>query len=63
MLDAIDLGDEVERLLSHGCGLQRVEEVATHVREARRPSTARDLLDVVVSAVAVDQEHALRALE
>ncbi len=47
----------IERLLGDGRGLERLEEVTAHVREAGRAPPARDLLHVVVAAVAIDEQH------
>ena len=55
VLDAIELGDQIERLLRDRRGLQRLEEVATDVRQACSAPAARNLLDVVVAAVPVDE--------
>ena len=39
--DAVQLGVEVERFLRDGRGIQRLEEVASDMSEARRAATAR----------------------
>jgi len=58
VLNAVQVGDEVEDLLRD----RGVEEVPTDVRVACGAATARNLLDVVVAAVAVDEEEALRSV-
>src|SRR4051812_42684548 len=63
VLDAIELGDQIERLLRDRRSLERIEEVPPRMRVARRAFSTRDVLDVVVAAVPVDEEDTLGAFE
>jgi hypothetical protein len=63
VLGDVQLGDEVEHLLRDRRSGQRFMEVPTQMRVARGASPRGDLVDDVVAAVSVDEQHALRAFE
>jgi len=61
VLDAVQLADEVDGGLR--VGRFRVDEIAAQMRMAASTHTGRDVGDVVVVAVSVDEEKAVGASE
>jgi hypothetical protein len=63
VLDTVDFEDEVESLLRFGRRLQRIEELAAHVRETGGALTTVDVYDGGVAGVRVDEQRALGSAE